>query len=136
MGGQHAHPISAAPRRCRRWTPGLGALTLFQQPVAAARTVRVSWTPRFQEQGPFECGTVAVPLDYDKPRGATISIALVRLPAADPSRRIGSLFLNPGGPGGSGVDFAVLAGPSLFTQEVRDHFDLVGFDPRGIARST
>lgn len=122
----------------------LAALTATQQPVAAAPTGKdtgpdvgkVTWTPCFQEQGTFECGTVAVPLDYDRPRRARISISLVRLPAADPSRRIGSLFLNPGGPGGSGVDLVVFAGSSLFTQEVRDRFDLVGFDPRGIARST
>lgn len=114
----------------------LGALAATQQPGAAAPTGKVNWTRCFQAEGPFECGTVAVPLDYDKPNAATISISLVRLPAADPSRRIGSLFLNPGGPGGSGVEFTVFAGPSLFTQEVRDRFDLVGFDPRGIARST
>ena len=54
----------------------------------------------------FECGATAqVPLDYDQPHGATISLALIRLPATDPAHRIGSLFLNPGGPGGSGVDF-------------------------------
>jgi hypothetical protein len=47
---------------------------------------------------------VQVPLDYDQPNGATISLAVVRLPASDPAHRIGSLFLNPGGPGGSGVD--------------------------------
>ena len=60
---------------------------------------------------------------------------MVRLPATDPSRRIGSLFLNPGGPGGSGVEFVLFAGPFLFTDEVRARFDLVGFDPRGIIRS-
>ena len=49
--------------------------------------------------------------------------------------RQGSLFINPGGPGGSGVDFAVFAAPFLFTQDVRDRFDIVGFDPRGIFRS-
>jgi pimeloyl-ACP methyl ester carboxylesterase len=116
---------------------GLGALTVSQQPVAAAPATKVNWSPCWKSVGPsFECGTVAVPLDYDQPTGATVSISLVRLPAADPSRRIGSLFLNPGGPGGSGVEFAVFAGPSLLTQEVRDRFDIVGFDPRGIARST
>ena len=46
------------------------------------------------------------------------------------------MFLNPGGPGGSGVDYTVFAGPDLYTPEVRARFDLVGFDPRGIARST
>ena len=77
-----------------------------------------------------------VPLDYDRPRSGTISIALARLPATDPAHRIGSLFLNPGGPGGSGVDFLFGAGPFLYTDEVRARFDLVGFDPRGIIRST
>jgi pimeloyl-ACP methyl ester carboxylesterase len=61
---------------------------------------------------------------------------MVRLPALDPDERIGSLFLNPGGPGGSGVDFAVFAAPFLYSPELRSRFDLVGFDPRGVARST
>jgi pimeloyl-ACP methyl ester carboxylesterase len=84
----------------------------------------------------FECATARVPLDYDRPQGKTIVFRLSRLPAADPSRRIGSLFLNPGGPGGSGVDFVRDIGPFLFSDEVRARFDLVGFDPRGIRRST
>ena len=50
----------------------------------------------------FQCATAVVPLDYDRPKGKQITLALARLPASDPSRRIGSLFLNPGGPGGSG----------------------------------
>jgi pimeloyl-ACP methyl ester carboxylesterase len=103
--------------------------------IAAPPKPKVAWSPCYRDFGPFGCGTVQVPLDHNDPGGATISIALVRLPAADPARRIGSLFLNPGGPGGSGVDFALFAGPILFT-EVRARFDIVGFDPRGIARST
>ena len=77
-----------------------------------------------------------VPLDYDRPKGKQITLALTRLPAGDPSRKIGSLFLNPGGPGGSGVDFVQGAGPFLYSDEVRARFDLVGFDPRGIIGST
>jgi pimeloyl-ACP methyl ester carboxylesterase len=84
----------------------------------------------------FQCASAVVPLDYDKPKGRQITLALARLPASDPSRRIGSLFLNPGGPGGSGVDFLFGAGPFLYSDEVRARFDLVGFDPRGIIRST
>ena len=84
----------------------------------------------------FQCATANVPLDYDEPHGATIALRLKRLPAADPSRRIGSLFLNPGGPGGSGVEFVQDQAPYLFSREVRARFDLVGFDPRGIRRST
>ncbi|HEX8156738.1 MAG TPA: alpha/beta fold hydrolase, partial [Solirubrobacteraceae bacterium] len=95
----------------------------------------IHWKSCYGQFGPFECATVPVPLDYDGPDGETISIALTRLPASDPSKRIGSLFLNPGGPGASGVDYVVGAGPFLYTPEVRARFDLVGFDPRGIARS-
>jgi pimeloyl-ACP methyl ester carboxylesterase len=84
----------------------------------------------------FQCATAVVPLDYDRPKGKQITLALARLPASNPSRKIGSLFLNPGGPGGSGVDFLFGAGPFLYSDEVRARFDLVGFDPRGIIRST
>src|SRR5262245_18962934 len=104
--------------------------------AAAPGTPRLSWSPCNQKLGPFECATVQVPLDYDSSSGGTISIALVRLPATDPARRIGSLFLNPGGPGGSGVDMVLQGGPFLYSDEVRARFDLVGFDPRGIIRST
>ena len=98
----------------------------------AAAPAKVGWSKCHADLGPFECGTVQVPLDYGQPNGGKISIALVRPPASDPARRIGSLFLNPGGPGGSGVDFTLFAGPALFTPEVRARFDLVGFDPRGV----
>ena len=84
----------------------------------------------------FECATARVPLDYDHPRGPTISLALSRLPAGDPSRRIGSLILGAGGPGESGVDLLRRVGRSLGSEEVRARFDLVGFDPRGIIGST
>jgi pimeloyl-ACP methyl ester carboxylesterase len=115
----------------------LGWAALVAGPTAAAPSKpKVSWSKCYAFLGPFECGTVQVPLDYDRPTGATISLAVVRLPATDQAHRIGSLFLNPGGPGGSGVDFTVFAGPFLYTEEVRARFDLVGFDPRGVFRST
>lgn len=104
---------------------------------AAPPTPEISWNRCYPEFGyPFECGTVQVPLDYSQPGVAAISIAVVRLPATDPAHKIGSIFFNPGGPGGSGVDFVLQAGPYLYTEELRARFDLVGFDPRGIARST
>jgi pimeloyl-ACP methyl ester carboxylesterase len=83
----------------------------------------------------FQCATVRVPLDYGDPAGATISLALTKLPAGSPTRRIGSLFLNPGGPGGSGIDIVRGLGPTL-PLELRGRFDIVGFDPRGVLRST
>jgi pimeloyl-ACP methyl ester carboxylesterase len=109
----------------------------LQPAAAAAEGSKISWSPCYREFGlPFQCGTLQVPLDYDGPSMATISIAVIRLPAADQAHRIGSLFLNPGGPGGSGFDFALFAAPFLYTDEVRARFDIVGFDPRGVGRST
>ena len=102
---------------------------------AGASGSRIAWSSCYSKIGPFQCGNLQVPLDYDQPNGPTISLAVVRLPATDQAHRIGSLFLNPGGPGGSGVVYTVFAGPSLYTDEVRARFDLVGFDPRGVANS-
>jgi pimeloyl-ACP methyl ester carboxylesterase len=81
-----------------------------------------------------ECATVKLPLDYDQPRGATVEIALGRVRAAKPSKRIGTLFVNPGGPGGSGVEMALLA-ENFLGSDILDRFDIVGFDPRGIGFS-
>jgi pimeloyl-ACP methyl ester carboxylesterase len=111
----------------------VSALVLLLSGDAGAAPTKIAWS---KCSGQFQCGTLQVPLDYDQPNGTTISLAVVKLPASDPAHRIGSLLLNPGGPGGSGVDYALFAGPYLYTPEVRARFDLVGFDPRGIARST
>ncbi|MFE1470657.1 alpha/beta hydrolase [Nocardiopsis dassonvillei] len=81
----------------------------------------------------LECGTVTVPLDHDEPGGRTLDIALVRAPASGPPQeRLGSLVVNPGGPGASGV--RALDTP-LFGDDVRAAFDLVSFDPRGVGDS-
>lgn len=82
----------------------------------------------------FECTTVEVPLDYSKPSGDKLGISVIRLPAQDSSDRIGSLLANPGGPGGSGVDFVRQVGRA-FGADLRKRFDIVGFDPRGVAGS-
>ncbi|NKZ01195.1 alpha/beta hydrolase [Nocardiopsis alborubida] len=81
----------------------------------------------------LECGTVTVPLDHDEPGGRTLDIALVRAPASGPpEERLGSLVVNPGGPGASGV--RALGSPP-FGDDVRAAFDLVSFDPRGVGGS-
>src|SRR5262249_1607103 len=85
---------------------------------------------------PFQCATLEVPLDYANPNGEQIKLALNRLPAESPSDRIGSLLVNPGGPGASGVEFVESSGQTLYSQDLRDHFDIVGFDPRGVGAST
>jgi pimeloyl-ACP methyl ester carboxylesterase len=80
------------------------------------------------------CGTVTVPIDYRDPGGATIDLAVNKVPAADPSRFIGPLVVNPGGPGVPGTNYAEQA-TSVFRSELLDRFDIVGFDPRGTGDS-
>ncbi|MEV6984567.1 alpha/beta hydrolase [Sphaerisporangium sp. NPDC051017] len=102
-------------------------------PASAAAHSTISWAP-CQEDATVECGTLTVPVDWNKPGGQTFELALARRKAADPAARIGSLVINPGGPGGSGVD-VVVNGWLSFTPEITSRFDVVGFDPRGVARS-
>ena len=86
----------------------------------------------------FQCATVTVPLDYDHPQGKTITVALKKLPSTSSSPR-GSVFLNPGGPGGSGISL-INAQAGLYTSGglsgVLENYDVIGFDPRGIGQST
>jgi pimeloyl-ACP methyl ester carboxylesterase len=81
------------------------------------------------------CAQLTVPLDYRDPSGRTIRLALLEIPAADPGSRLGSLVINPGGPGEPGTSYAA-QGSAAFGQPLLDHFDLVGFDPRGTGQSS
>jgi len=83
----------------------------------------------------LECATLAVPLDHADPDGELIEVAVARTATADPDRRIGSLVFNPGGPGGSGIEFLTSAA-ALVPAAIADRFDLVSFDPRGVGEST
>lgn len=102
-------------------------------PSAGARVPVLRWRSC---GGGFQCTRARVPLDYGAPGGTTISLALIRLPATDRQHRIGSLFVNPGGPGLSGVQLVRQEGRFLVTAPVRARFDIVGFDPRGVGSST
>jgi pimeloyl-ACP methyl ester carboxylesterase len=82
----------------------------------------------------FQCARLTVPLDYARPQGSTVSLPLIRLPAGDSRHRIGSLVINPGGPGGSGISYAEAA-QRIFSDALLARFDIVGFDPRGIGGS-
>ena len=81
-----------------------------------------------------ECAELAVPLDYDEPAGPTISLVVARVPATNQAARIGSLFLNPGGPGGSGIAGLPIQHATM-PAALREQFDVVGFDPRGVGNS-
>lgn len=96
-----------------------------------ALTSSIEWT----ECGAMECGVVDVPLDYDDPDGDTVPIVVNMLRAADTDRSRGALLVNPGGPGGSGTNFAEQFSFGAFPSEITDNFDIVGFDPRGVGDS-
>jgi pimeloyl-ACP methyl ester carboxylesterase len=82
----------------------------------------------------FQCATLTVPVDWSKPRGESLPLALIRRPAAVPDQRIGSLVANYGGPGESGVDYLRKTWSRL-PETVRDRYDVVSFDPRGTGAS-
>src|ERR1700677_2373729 len=116
---------AAAPTRGAAATPAVG-------PVPAAPTVPVlHWRSCY---GGFQCATARVPLSYRDPRGAAISIAVVRHLATDPARRVGTLFYNGGGPaeqiGGFVTGFGQI--PASLTAR----YDIITFDPRGFGYST
>lgn len=85
------------------------------------------------EQPQFSCANYNVPLNHDKPKQGTINIALMKRAANNPAERVGALFVNPGGPGGSGYAWPKT---TRFDGPIEDHFDTIGFDPRGVGRST
>ncbi|MGW2207684.1 alpha/beta hydrolase [Streptomyces sp. NPDC001774] len=103
-------------------------------PAPAGPAASLEWRPCAGADG-FDCATAKVPLDYRSPQGRTIELAVIRRKAAGPGRRIGTVFFNPGGPGTPGVPQL----PALYGQfpdEVRERFDVVTWDPRGVGQST
>lgn len=122
--GCTSHPKPAAPG------PNGSSLVAWHDCTNRARALN----PEVPRQIMFDCGTAVVPQDWSTAdNGKTFKIALMRARSLDPANRKGSVVMNPGGPGGSGVDYL----PSL-AQHVTgllQHFDVVGFDPRGVGSS-
>ncbi|TPQ20954.1 alpha/beta fold hydrolase [Streptomyces sporangiiformans] len=91
--------------------------------------------PRPAAPDRVECGRISVPLDWNRPRGPRIEVAVSRVPASGtPAERRGILLVNPGGPGGSGLPYAVTKRAKL-PESVRRSYDVIGFDPRGVGLS-
>lgn len=116
------------------------------EPNQDARTAPEESLRRFYDQvlewekcsngfGPRECAWVEVPLDYSEPSGDVIELKLLRVAAGDQAGKVGSLVVNPGGPGAAGTDYADQA-DYAFTKAVRQKYDIVGFDPRGTGASS
>ena len=113
----------------------VGAASTLPSPLAAAVPVAAAPSIDWHSCGlSFECGTLAVPVDYRDPAGPTLGLAVARAKARDRTRRIGSLVINPGGPGARGIPYVKSVADTL-PRALRDRFDLVSFDPRGVGES-
>ncbi|MFG1648621.1 alpha/beta hydrolase [Micromonospora sp. NPDC049275] len=113
----------------------LTAAGLTPASPAAARpqpAPTIDWRPCAADAS-AECGTLSLPVDWNRPRGERFDLALARR-VADPATREGALVFGPGGPGDSGVD-RVVNGSSRFSANLRARFDIVSFDPRGTGGS-
>ncbi|HET6810761.1 MAG TPA: alpha/beta hydrolase [Acidimicrobiales bacterium] len=126
-GGDGSHPSARRGSTTTR-PPAPGTTT--PPPTTAPPAPPLRWAPC----GSLQCATLEVPLDYSRPDDVRIGLAVARRPALDPARRIGSLVINPGGPGDSGVD-DLPTELRVLGPEVQDRFDVVSYDPRGVARS-
>ncbi|TVL93518.1 alpha/beta hydrolase [Streptomyces sp. SAJ15] len=118
--------------------PGAGAAAPGAGAAAPAPASSLDWTacaPDVTQDPRLRCAEVAVPLDYDRPRGEQITLTVSRLRSERPESRRGVLLMIPGGPGGSSLDGPVKRGAKL-PQSVRDAYDVVGFAPRGLTHST
>ncbi|MFF2656474.1 alpha/beta hydrolase [Kitasatospora sp. NPDC058032] len=87
------------------------------------------------DESAVQCATLKVPLDYADPAGGGLDVGVARIGSAKPGERTGSLLVNPGGPGVSGVTM-VQRGQKDYDGPLRDHYDIVGFDPRGVGLSS
>ena len=120
------------PRQVK--TPSPAQKTAAQVPPSGGETLAKFYKQdlAWSDCGSNQCAKLTVPIDYSHPEGDTIQLSVLNVPATDPSKRIGSLVVNPGGPGGSGVFYAAEAG---FADRVSAIYDIVGFDPRGVGTS-
>jgi pimeloyl-ACP methyl ester carboxylesterase len=126
-GGAPPTSVRRGPNPAVRLSPA--APTTTTEPPLPVTPVQ--WAPC----GSLQCGSVTAPLDYSRPTGPSLQIAVARHPAEVPAERIGSLVINPGGPGGSGID-DLPNELSVLPVELLDRFDVVSFDPRGVERSS
>ncbi|MFB7234511.1 alpha/beta hydrolase [Streptomyces sp. NPDC056269] len=135
--------ISAVATLVPALTPAVASAA---EPVAR-RTVTADPLRQYTQQTPrwkrceaeapaaYQCATLKVPLDYARPDGRKLDVAVSRVKATSPQKRRGVLLLNPGGPGGPGLDMPLWMAPELPTA-VKEQYDLIGFDPRGVGQSS
>ncbi|MFI6776183.1 alpha/beta hydrolase [Nocardia sp. NPDC050412] len=119
---------------CFRQSEAVSQVAELVAQADSAPTPKLDWAQCPEsELSKYQCATAAVPIDYAQPNGPTLALALIKQPAADQDRRIGTLFSAVGGPGGSGFKWA--SHSVLSSGEVARRFDVITFDQRGIGRS-
>lgn len=111
-------------------------------PETPAMSIPESWEPFYSQEvqweacgDNFECTRVRAPLDWENPQSAEISLAMIRHSASS-QNPLGSLFVNPGGPGAPGINFVRDSLDFAVTKNISDSYDVIGFDPRGVGQST
>lgn len=133
-----ANPSAAGPSTVTRSTASPSAATGALKRYALKRYVKQKpqWK-RCEAASPaeFECATIKVPLDYRVPEGKRIDLAISRIKSTAPGKRHGVLFANPGGPGGRGL-YMPLGMQERLPESAQQKYDLIGFDPRGVGRSS
>lgn len=133
-GSSTASSAGSGPTAGSGSTPASGAAGYVQGAALDFGACAPSDNPAVDLTG-FQCATATVPLDWQDPSGSTISLAVVKHPAGNAAQKIGTLMFNPGGPGGTGTsEFPQWI--DGFPQELRDRFDIVSWDPRGVGEST
>jgi pimeloyl-ACP methyl ester carboxylesterase len=115
---------SATDKKAEIVDPSFSALAEYEQQ-------KLDWSECYDY---FDCAELRVPIDYDDLSVGTFRLSVLRAGALDQKNRLGSIVVNPGGPGGSGVDYAYNA-EYIFSPDVTARYDIVGFDPRGVAES-
>lgn len=126
---EHAGPAGVVPR---------GLSSFYGQPLSWGSCKSYAPTPdddTLYSNSALQCARMNVPLDYSKPDGTKISIALLRIKASDSAHRVGAVVMNPGGPGASGMEAAAGSYKEWKASSLSARFDLIGFDPRGIGAS-
>jgi pimeloyl-ACP methyl ester carboxylesterase len=123
--------------RTQARTPSPAEKSAAQVPPTGEELLRKFYTQvlAWSDCGPNKCARLAVPIDYSHPDGDTVKLAVLKVEAKSPSERIGSLLVNPGGPGAPATAYASAA-DFIVTKPVRAAYDIVGFDPRGVANSS
>lgn len=128
--GSHATSPSASRAATVAATPTVSKIKFANCTQQIASSLPAAQADRVNRLS-FGCGRVSVPLDYRQPGGRMLQLYVVKVHDTSQVKRTGSLLVNPGGPGGSGVELAINLGVEV-SDDLLAHFDLIGFDPRGV----